>query len=364
MVPVGDTALPNRRRAPAPPAIAVNPAQTTAKSSPPPSNAPLSELSAQTSMTQSSLILLSTGPFTFSYVLLSVIPLYLELYCVGADAHAAFTFLSTAVSVTAFATCPYIASTQCPQADVILRLACGTAIMKSLDIYFRRHVPPVLKFPASKSAYAWYLLSELRYESFDISTARIPRPDASATKEYLAHLAIFVFLQCLPQTSIVKAFGVLLAIWLIWNFMNHILKYRDSSPLFGSIYHAENISAFWTETWHNAYTSPVRTLGYRPARKLFGPAAGVLGGFAVMAIFHTWSFVPYVPPEGLFRMGCFFLANGLGCIVDFYLWRKRSTWVRTVVSWVYEIFWAQFTAAKCDIPDGVLAIDFRGLCRR
>jgi len=311
-------------------------------------------------MTQESLILLSTVPFTLACLLASVIPLYLELYCVGAAAPAPLTFLTTFTSVAAFSACPYAASTQCPQADIVLRISCGTGIMKSLDIYFRRHVPPALKFPAGRAEYAWYLLTELRYESFDISTARPRRAGVCATKEYLAHLGIFIFLQLLPQTSVIKAFGVLFAIWLSWNAVHFVLKYRDSSTLFGPIYGA----VFWTETWHNAYTSPIRTLGYCPVRKFTGsPAAGVLAAFTIMAVFHVWAFAPYVSPQGLFRIGCFFVGNGVGCIVDFHLWGKKSTWTRTVVSWTYEIYLAQFTAAKCDIPDGLLATDFGRLCR-
>jgi hypothetical protein len=162
----------------------------------------------------------------------------------------------------------------------------------------------------------------------------------------------------------VKAFGVLFAIWIIWNFLYFFLKYRDSGPLFGPIYRSRNLSEFWTETWHNVYTSPTRTLGYRPIRRLFGPAAGVMGGFGVMAIFHVWSFAPYVRPDGLFRIAMFFLANGAGCIVDYWIWGRKNTWLRMVLNWIYEVYWAQYAVAKCDIPDGLMAIDFKNLCRK
>src|SRR6266516_590257 len=123
-------------------------------------------------MADGSLVITSTLPFTFTYLLLALIPLYLELYFIGSRAPASYIFLTTAIAVTAFAIGPYAVPTQCPQGDIILRLQCGTAIMKALDMYFRRHKPPVLKFPASPAKYAYYLLTELRYESFNISTAR------------------------------------------------------------------------------------------------------------------------------------------------------------------------------------------------
>lgn len=309
------------------------------------------------------LVLWATLPFALSYLLLALIPLYIQLYCVGSRAPAAYTFASTAITVITFYVCPYVASTRCPQADIILRLGCGTAIMKALDMYFRRDHPPILKFPASPAKYAFYLLVELRYESFDISTARAPSFHFSDTREYLVHLILFAVLQCLPQTPVIKAQGVLFAIWLIWNLMHAILKYHGSQHLFGPIYRAPNLSVFWTETWHNAYTSPTRTLGYRPIRKLFGPIGGVLGGFGVMAIFHVWALAPYVKPEGLVRVAVFFFANGVGSILDYWLWGKKITPERVIINWAYEIFWSQWTVAKCDIPDGLMAIDFRNLCR-
>ena len=314
-------------------------------------------------MAEGSLIILSTISFTLLYLLIAVVPLYITLYCVGIKAPAPLTFLNTTITVLTFYLCPYVASTECPQADIVLRLVCGTAIMKALDMYFRRDHPPVIKFEASPTEYAFYLLSELRYESFDISTARQRKYPISDTREFFIHLAIFCILQLLPQTSVIKAFGVLFSIWLIWNAMNFALKYKNSQPLFGPIYRAPSLSSFWTDTWHNVYTSPVRRIGYHPMRKLFGPVGGVLGGFGVMAVFHVWALAPYVPPEGLWRVAVFFMVNGAGSIVDYWIWEKRNSWFRVVMNWGFEVLLAQWTVEKCNIPDGVFAVDFRNICR-
>lgn len=308
-------------------------------------------------------MLTTTLPRTLLFVSFAVVPLYLALYCVGRRAPASLTTICTAAAVGAFVTIPYAVPTECPQLDIILRLGCGTAIMKALDMYFRRHDPPILKWPASPSVYAFHLLIELRYESFNISTARARSVNDSALREYLIHLAIFLFLQLLPQVPVIKAQGVLYAIWLIWTLINQIIKYPNSSPLFGPIYRAANLSLFWTETWHNAYTSPTRTLGYRPMRKIFGPIGGVIGGFALMAIFHVWSFVPYLRPKGLFRVGLFFLANGVGSVADYWIWGNRNTTLRVIANWMFEVFWSQYTVRECDVPDGILAIDYRNICR-
>ena len=82
-----------------------------------------------------------------------------------------------------------------------------------------------------------------------------------------------------------------------------------------------------------------------------------------MAVFHVWSFEPYVGREGLIRIGLFFIANGVGSIVDFWIWGTKNTLVRIFVNWVFEVFWAQYAAAKCDVPDGLMAIDFKNICR-
>lgn len=314
-------------------------------------------------MRQSTFVFWGTLPQTVLWLTLALIPLYLSLYCVGRKASTAFTTFWTTAAVLSFATIPYAVPTRCPQLDIILRLACGTAIMKALDIYFRRKKPPVLNWPATPSVYAFYLLVELRYESFDISTARVRPAHYNETKECLIHLAIFIFLQCLPQVPVVKALGVLVAIWLIWTLMHHVLRYRNSSALFGPLYRSRNLSQFWSETWHNAYTSPIRTLGYRPMRRIFGPMGGVIGGFALMGLFHMWSFAPYLNPMGLFRVGLFFLANGVGCVLDYGIWKNRNTPLRVMANWMFELFWSQYTVRECKVPDGIVAIDYKNICR-
>lgn len=319
-------------------------------------------------MVQGKFILTETFPFTLTYLLIALIPLYLQLYCIAIKARTSIIFFFTAISVTTFYLGASLASTQCPQTDCILRLACGTAIMKSLDMFFRHNSPPVIIInqpSVTPWKYAFYLLIELRYESFNISTAKqIPQFSRPPWQEFLIHLSIFLFLQLLPQKPIIKAYGVLFSIWLTWTFLNFIFKYPSSkSPLFGPIYRSRNVSEFWTRTWHSAYTSPTRTLGYRPLRKLFGPIGGVLGGFGLMAIFHVWGLVPYVPREGLFRVFVFFMANGVACVLDYAVWKERNTWLRTVVSWIFETAMAQWAVDKCDIPDGLWSIDYGNICR-
>jgi hypothetical protein len=70
-----------------------------------------------------------------------------------------------------------------------------------------------------------------------------------------------------------------------------------------------------------------------------------------------------VEPDGLFRVAVFFIANGAGSVADYWFWEKRNTRTRILVNWAFEVFLAQYTAAKFDIPDGLMAIDYKNICR-
>ena len=107
---------------------------------PPFSNMSSPESTIQPPMTQEFLILLSTVPFTLTYLLTSIIPVYLEVCCIGALSPPLSLFSPPRHQSHHFGTCPYIASTQCPHADIVLRVSCRRGIMKSLDIWRRHHV--------------------------------------------------------------------------------------------------------------------------------------------------------------------------------------------------------------------------------
>lgn len=90
--------------------------------------------------------------------------------------------------------------------------------MKLLDIWARRHSPPV--YTAGSQPPDWLLtfivLTELRYESFTPNHIRVPRNQENFSEplQLGIHVSVFVFLQCLPQKyPTVLAFEVLFAIY-------------------------------------------------------------------------------------------------------------------------------------------------------
>jgi len=83
---------------------------------------------------------------------------------------------------------------------------------------------------------ALHLLTELRYESFTPNHIRIPKmqENFSELMQLGIHIAIFTFLQALPQNlPTVLAFEVMLAIYIIWTSMQLLLRYKSSPALFG-----------------------------------------------------------------------------------------------------------------------------------
>jgi hypothetical protein len=127
-------------------------------------------------------------------------------------------------------------------------VAIGT--MKLLDIWARRHSLPI--YTAGKTPPDWLfaliVLTELRYESFTPNHVRVPREQENFHEplQLGIHLAVFLFLQSLPQEyPTILAFEVLLAIYIIWTSMQLLLRYKSSPALFGPLYLADSLTGFW-----------------------------------------------------------------------------------------------------------------------
>lgn len=263
------------------------------------------------------------------------------------------------------------------------------AIMKLLDIHALSLFKSLPTYssgrPPRPATMAFLLLVELRYESFTPNPIRhwhLPtypfrsierrRTFYSEKVQFVIHLCIFITLQCLPQCLPIKALGVLVSIWLIWTGIQIVARYRTSPPLFGPIYLADSLASFWTETWHNAFAAPCLSLAYTPTTyilthlrfpRLFVRSCSVLAAFALMSLFHTHAMAPILTAEGQRRIGFFFLANGVCTVAETAVWGKKKDWRRAVSAWVIELGLASWTVAECDVADGLLHADWKGLCR-
>lgn len=256
----------------------------------------------------------------------------------------------------------------------LLAVAIGT--MKALDLYARRKSLPT--YSAGGRPADWHLalllLTELRYESFTPNHVRVPHSleNFSEPLQLGVHIAIFATLQSLPQIfPTVLAFEVQLAIYILWTSIQLLVRYKSSPALFGPLYKADSLTGFWSETWHNAFASPCTSLAYAPLRQTLprygvplpiARAAGVLGAFALMGAFHMYALAPILDHEGLYRIGMFFVLNGLGTVVEALIWGTRRHWVKAVLAWAFETTVASWAAAGCGIPNGLSKIRWREVC--
>jgi hypothetical protein len=230
--------------------------------------------------------------------------------------------------------------------------------MKALDVFARRYSLP--KYARGPQPPDWLLsiivVIELRYESFTPNRIRSSKfVDAfSEPTELCIHIIMFLVLQILPQNlPMVLALEVLLAIYIIWTAIQLVVRYKTSPPLFGPIYRANSLAGFWSETWHNVFASPCESLAYMPLRRNLprygvpvsvARGLGILGAFGLMAVFHIYALAPILPQESLFRIGIFFVINGVATVAETAVWGKRHHWLKTVLAWTFEIVIATWTA--------------------
>ncbi|KAK2812002.1 hypothetical protein FQN50_001710 [Emmonsiellopsis sp. PD_5] len=246
-------------------------------------------------------------------------------------------------------------------------------------------------------------LTELRYESFHPNTVRIgpvppapepekektgrkrrttrrtPKPTTTWKPQFservnlVLHGAFFTILQTLfPQYPAVQALQVLLAIYVIWESLQLVLRYHNSPPLFGPLYTATSLGTFWSETWHSAFASPCRSLAYDPLRRTLperygvpesiARAIGVIASFSLMGLFHVYGLRPLLPFDALARIYAFFLLNGFGTVVEDALWGRETHWGKTIVAWVFELIIASWTVEGLEVPKGLRDIRWSSIC--
>lgn len=267
--------------------------------------------------------------------------------------------------------------------------------MKALDIYVRRHSPPEYAHEnrPSDAILGLLLLTELRYESFvpnHVGTAPAPQSTGHAAPELTVykrrfklefsepvnlalHGLLFSILQVyFPQYNpTVLALQVLLAIYVIWESLQLLVRYRTSPPLFGPIYKASSLGSFWSETWHSAFASPCRSLAYEPVRQIlprygipvsFARGIGILASFALMGCFHVFGLAPLLPLDALLRILAFFLLNGVGAVIESALWGKRSHWGKTLLAWTFELAIASWTVEGLSVPRGLRELRWGSIC--
>ncbi|KAF4635186.1 hypothetical protein G7Y89_g2916 [Cudoniella acicularis] len=272
----------------------------------------------------------------------------------------------TLLSLVSFWISPYTAPIACGLARCLQNFAIAVGTMKILDLWVRRHELPTYTAgrPPPEWKYPLLLLIELRYESFTPNYVRVSRSHENFNEpmQLGIHIAAFMFLQALPQNyPTILAFEVWLAIYIIWTSMQMVLRYKSSPALFGPLYLTDSLTGFWSETWHNAFAAPCTSLAYGPLRYglprygapvVLARAAGVIGAFSLMALFHMYALSPILDEKALIRIGAFFLLNGIATVSEAMVWGKEKYVMKTVIAWVFETALASWTASGMNIPNG------------
>lgn len=250
--------------------------------------------------------------------------------------------------------------------------------MKVFDIFARRNSLPIYTSDPKPPAWmhALLLLTELRYESFTPNHIRITKTheNFSEKAQLLIHIGFFVVLQMMPQTiGAVLALEVLLTIYILFSSLQILLRYKSSPALFRPLYLADSLQGFWTETWHNVFSSPVTSLAYRPARLLslrlglplsFARPFGALAAFSFMGLFHVAGLLPVLSTEALKRIMGFFILNGLGTIAEALVWGRKRNWVRASLAWAFQAVVAGWAAETAGLPRGLHGVKWGELCNR
>ena len=248
--------------------------------------------------------------------------------------------------------------------------------MKLLDVLARRD-----NFPQYTSGsrppdwiYAMLILTELRYESFTPNHIRIPArlEPFSEPFQLVLHTAAFAILQTLPQIPPILSYEILLAIYIIWTSLQLALRYKSSPALFGPIYLADSFAGFWTETWHNAFAAPCKSLAYNPIYRTVlwlglpraaARSAGVFASFVLMAVFHMHALAPLLSNEGLKRIGLFFVGNGVLTVVEVIVWGRRKHWARALAAWIIETAFASWVVLAIPVAHGLMELNWKEICR-
>ncbi|KAK2628266.1 hypothetical protein QTJ16_002912 [Diplocarpon rosae] len=299
-----------------------------------------------------------------AFLLIPTELLYFSIYFHINDAYRMYKIL-TPWSLGAFWLAPWLAPVSYGPARCLQHFAIAVGTMKILDIWARRGVMPVYTAGRKPAGWklAWITLTELRYESFTPNHVPVSmtQKNFSEPTQLGIHAGMFVLLQALPQNHpTILALEILLATYILLTSIQLLVRYESSPALFGPLYRTSSLTGFWSESWHNAFASPCISLAYAPLRyglPKYGIACvvarslGVLGAFALLAVFHIYVLSPILNIGALVRIGAFFMLNGIATVSEAAIWGQKKHWAKTLMAWFFELAVASWAAGGLDLSN-------------
>lgn len=156
------------------------------------------------------------------------------------------------------------------------------------------------------AGYVWDILASTRYAAFDTAVDKTGRRREPPSRAWTYGPLVTLPLAYLFPVAELQTVAGLTVIWHALEMIHGMLLHRHcGQPLFFQPFSATTPSEFWSCHWHQTAQPFLFSLGFVPARAVFGrlfgrqvgKAAGLLGAFSLSGLWHAWGAAPLTKAE-------------------------------------------------------------------
>lgn len=262
---------------------------------------------------------------------------------------------------------PVLTPTENIGANAFLRASTFFYACMVLDLTFiRARTPPILQHGQDKLLYGltnwrahfeyvWRAFTETRYKSFDIAVDESRRQRTPTSVAWTYGPLLLLPLTYLFPVAELQIMSGLMGLNILLEGQHTLLHPHCPNWLFWQPFAAVSITEFWAVRWHKGANSFLHSLGYVPAKSIFGrcfgksvgKAAGVLSAFSLSGLWHAWSGVPLSKDENAWGVSvglwAVFMLQGMGVLIENWVFRDekwklgRRQQILRVLSWIYSV---------------------------
>lgn len=110
-------------------------------------------------------------------------------------------------------------------------------------------------------------------------------------------------------------------------------------PVFDAPWRSTSLTEYWAKRWHQIFRDNFVSLGGKPLSFLVGRVGGVMGAFFVSGVLHDFGLWGMGNGAEFRSVGGFFLAMGLGVVLEG-VWKKVvGSRVAGPIGWVWTLGW-------------------------